>query len=41
MTDRSKQYLIIKSQENRIVSTTKPIIETDVAANAIRIIPRG
>ena len=41
MTTLSNYSPIIRSQKNNIVSATKAITETHIAANAIRIIPRG
>ena len=41
MKSHSNFSPITRSQGNDIVSSTKAIIETHVAANDIRIIPRG
>ena len=41
MTTRSKLSQNMRSQGNGIVSATKAIIETHIAANSIRTLPDG
>ena len=41
MTAHLKKHPIIRSQEHNIVLGTEVMIETHVAANTIKMIPRG